>query len=476
MALFDEYRSHDAVALAARVEKGDVSPGELLEAALSRADAVEPQIRSIVTPMFDSARKEAAGALPDGPLRGVPYLLKDLHAMFAGVRTTNGSRLFEDFVPDHDSELVIRYRQAGLVVFGKSASPEYGITTSTESALFGATRNPWNLERTAGGSSGGAAAAVAAGILPAAHASDGGGSIRIPASCCGLFGLKPTRARTPAGPDVGEGWSGMSSNHAVTRSVRDSAVLLDATHGADVGAPYWAPPPERPFAEEVGRSPGRLRIALQTETFNGSATHPDCVAAAEDVAKLLVSLGHEVVPVTLELDQERFVRSTQVIIASNLRATVHDRAQALGRELAPDDLEPGTHAMVGLAASAGADDYARAVQGIHAAGRAVGRFFEEYDALLTPTLAAPPFELGRLALTNDDLPKYIEAVSQTIGYTSLFNASGNPAASLPLCWNGEGMPIGVQLVGRFGDEATLLRLAAQLEQERPWFDRLPPLA
>jgi Asp-tRNA(Asn)/Glu-tRNA(Gln) amidotransferase A subunit family amidase len=472
---FDEYRSQDAVALAALVAKGDVTPSELLEAALARAEAVEPKVRSIVTPMFDIARKAAEGPLPEGPLRGVPYLLKDLHAMFAGVRMTNGSRLFADFIPDHDSELVIRYRNAGLVMFGKSASPEYGITTSTESALFGKTHNPWNLERTAGGSSGGAAAAVAAGILPAAHASDGGGSIRIPASCCGLFGLKPTRARTPAGPDVGEGWSGMSSNHAVTRSVRDSAVLLDATQGADVGAPYWAPPPERPFAEEVGRAPGRLRIAVQTETFNGSETHPDCVAAVDDVAKLLASLGHDVIPATLELDRERFVRSTQVIIASNLRATVYDRAAALGRELALDDLEPGTHAMAGLAASAGADDYARAVQGVHASGRAVGRFLEEYDVLLTPTLAAPPFELGRLSLTTDDMPSYIEAISQTIGYTSLFNASGNPATSLPLHWNAEGMPIGVQLVGRFGDEATLLRLSAQLEQERPWFDRLPPL-
>lgn len=476
MTIGDAYESHDALGLAELVRQGDVKPAELLEAAIARSERLNPKINAVVIPLFDEARRLVAKGPPEGPFAGVPFLLKDLYAAYAGARLTHGSRLFTDFVPDHDSELVARYRRAGLVIFGRSASPEFGITTSTESLLFGATRNPWNLDRMAGGSSGGAAAAVSAGIVPAANASDGGGSIRIPASCCGLFGLKPTRARTPSGPDAGEGWSGMSTAHVVSRSVRDSAALLDATHGADLGAPYWAPPPERPFLQEVGAAPGRLRIGLQTRSFNGVATHADCLAAAEDAAKLCESLGHDVEPATLEVDAAGFGRASQVIIAANLRATVLDRAAELGRELAPDDLEPMTHIMANAAADVEAADYARAIRTIHALGRQVAGFLERYDVLLTPTLASPPFEIGRLALTASDLPVFLESLLQTVGFTQLFNATGNPAASVPLHWNAEGMPIGVQLVGRFGDEATLLRLAAQLEEARPWFDRRPALA
>jgi Asp-tRNA(Asn)/Glu-tRNA(Gln) amidotransferase A subunit family amidase len=316
---------------------------------------------------------------------------------------------------------------------------------------------------------------VATGVVPAAHASDGGGSIRIPASCCGLFGLKPTRARIPAGPDVGEGWSGMSANHVVSRSVRDSAALLDATHGPAPGDPYHAPAPARPFLEEVGRDPGRLRIAVQTETFNDAVTHPDCVTAAEGAARLCESLGHTVETATLSIDRQALGRATQIIIASNLRATVLDRAAALGRELREDDLEPGTHAMINMARTAEAADYARAIRTIHGIGRQVARFFEGCDVLLTPTMAAPPLELGKLALSSSDLANFIDNVGQAIGFTALFNATGSPSASIPLHWNAGGLPIGVQLTGRFGDEATLLRLSSQLEQAQPWFDRRPPL-
>lgn len=473
MSIHDAYRSTDAIGLAEKLRAGELKPSELLEVAIERAERVNPTINAIVIPMYEEARRAVQAGLPEGPFSGVPFLLKDLHLLYTGVRTTYGSRLFADNVADHDSELTARYKRAGLVVFGKSASPEYGITTSTESTLFGKTRNPWSLEHTAGGSSGGAAAAVAAGIVPAAHASDGGGSIRIPASCCGLYGLKPTRARIPAGPDVGEGWSGMSANHVVSRSVRDSAALLDATHGPALGDPYFAPPPERPFLEEVGTEPGKLRIALQTQAFNAAVTHPDCVAAAEDAAALCASLGHEVEPATLTVDAEAFGRASQVIIASNLRATVLDRAAALGRDLKEDDLEPGTRAMVNLAQNAEAAEYARSIRTIHAVGRQVARFLERYDVLLTPTMASPPFVLGRLALTNTDIPSFIESITQTIGFTQLFNASGHPSASVPLSWNAEGLPIGVQITGRFGDEATLLRLSSQLEQARPWFDRQP---
>ena len=471
-----EYDACDAVALAELVRRREVAPAELLEEAIARVERVDPRVNAVVMRWYDRARAEAKGELPEGLLRGVPFLLKDLVLQLAGTRTTNGCRLFEDATADHDSELVARYRRAGLVIFGKTHSPEFGLTTSSESSLFGQTRNPWDLARSPGGSSGGSAAAVAAGMVPLAHASDGGGSIRIPASCCGLFGLKPTRARTPLGPDAGEGWSGMSTLHAVTRSVRDSAVLLDATHGPDLGAPYQAPPPERPWAEETRREPGRLRVALQTETWNGAATHPDCTAAAQDAARLLASLGHEVVPAALVVDRDRLREATLTVIAANLRFALEDRAAALGRELAAGDVEPMTWLMAASANGRDSTAYARSIRVLHAVGRQVEAFLRDFDAILTPTLATPPPPLGALSLSNPDLPAYLEVLNQTIGYTQLFNASGHPAASLPLFWNAAGLPIGVQLAARLGDEATLFRVAAQLERARPWAARRPALA
>ncbi|MEN8181128.1 MAG: amidase [Myxococcota bacterium] len=471
----EEYAAHDALGLAGLVARGDVSPEELLEAALARARATNGTLNAIVIPMVEEAHRSLAAGLPEGPLRGVPYLLKDLHAFYAGVRLTNGCRLFEDFVPDHDSEIVTRYKAAGLVIFGRSASPEFGITATTESTLFGPTCNPWALEHTPGGSSGGAAAAVAAGVLPVAHASDGGGSIRIPASCCGLFGMKPTRGRTPAGPDLGEGWSGMSAQHAVSRSVRDSAALLDATAGPDLGAPYWAAPPERPYLEEVGAPPGRLRIALQTRSFNGAPVHADCLAAAREAAELCSLLGHQVEEATLEVDAEAVRQAAGAIIAANLRATLLDRVRALGRELQAGDVEPFTFAMATGAASTEAAEYARAVRIVHAAGRQVARFLEGWDAILSPTLATPPPRLGVLSLSNPDAQEFLNGLAGMTGFTQLMNVAGNPAMSVPLYWNAEGIPIGVQLAGRYGDEATLFRLAAQLEEARPWAQRRPPL-
>jgi amidase/6-aminohexanoate-cyclic-dimer hydrolase len=475
----DEYEACDALELAARVAGGEVTPEELLETALARMEARNPQLNAIVIPMAEQARAAIAAGLPAGPFRGVPFLLKDLYQLYAGVPTTNGCRLFEDFVPDHDSELVTRYKGAGLVTFGKTHSPEFGITTTSESRLFGQTRNPWNGEHSAGGSSGGAAAAVAAGIVPAAHASDGGGSIRIPAACCGLFGMKPTRARVPLGPDVGEGWSGMSVVHAVTRSVRDSAALLDVGQGPAPGDPYWAPPPERPYLEEVrevqesGREPAPLRIALQTESFNGSPVHPDCAAAASDAAALCEELGHAVEEWPLRLNAEAVGEATQVIITANLRAAVEDRAKALGREPREDDLEAATWAMFQAAAAAGAARYARSVRVIHQAGRRADEFFEDVDVLLTPTMAIPPARLGELSLSTTDLKALLGKLMACTGFTQAMNVAGNPAMSVPLHWNEAGLPIGVQFAGRFGDEATLFRLAAQLERARPWFGRRP---
>jgi amidase/6-aminohexanoate-cyclic-dimer hydrolase len=471
---FPDYEAFDALGLAELVRNREVSPEELLEAALLRVERLNPTLNAVVIPMEKEARESIATDLPAGPFRGVPFLLKDLHLLYAGTRTTSGSALFKDHVADHDSELVARYRRAGLVIFGKTASPEFGLSTSTESALFGRTANPWNTAHTAGGSSGGTSSAVAAGIVPAANASDGGGSIRIPASCCGLFGLKPTRARTPSGPDAGEGWSGMSCMHVVTRSVRDSAALLDASHGADVGAPYWAPPPQRPFLDEVGAEPGRLRIALEADAFNGAPVDPDCRAALEETGKLLAQLGHDVEEAHLKIDPEAMGRATSTIMSAHLRALVTDRASNLGRDVEPGDIEAITRIMFDRASERSAEDYSRSLKVIHGLGRQVEGFLQDFDLILSPTMASPPLRLGILSLSNPDLADYGRKIVGTVGFTQLFNASGHPAMSVPLCWNAAGLPIGSQIVGRFGDEATLFRIAAQLEEARPWFDKRPP--
>ncbi len=472
MSDFD-YESHDALGLAELVRRGEVRAEELLEAALARIEARDATLGAVVIPTFERARAAVAAGLPEGPFRGVPFLEKDLYAQIEGVPSTNGCRFYRDCVPAHSNALVRRHERAGLVILGKSHSPEFGVTPSSESALYGVTRNPWDLEHTPGGSSGGGAAAVAAGLVPIAHATDGGGSIRIPASCCGLFGMKPTRARNPVGPDVGEGWSGMSVGHAVTRSVRDSAALLDATCGEDPGAPYCAPARARPFLEEVGADPGRLRVAVTTRAFNGVDTHPDCVTAVEEAARLCRELGHEVREAAPSVEAEALADAARVIVAANVRANLEERAEAIGRAFTEADVEPVTWMLVQAAVGANATRYARALRTIHAVGRRVASFFEDHDVLLTPTMAAPPPKLGRLSLSSPDLEDYLAHLNRAIGFSQLMNAAGNPAMSLPLHWNGAGLPIGVQFAGRFGDEATLFRLAAQLEAARPWAQRRP---
>ena len=469
----NDYDRFDAVGLAELVARGDVKAEELLEDAIRRTEAVDGEINAVVIRQFEQARARVGRGLPDGPFRGVPFLIKDLALLSEGERCTHGCRLFEDYVADHSSELVLRYERAGLVPFGRTHSPEFGLTTSSESSVFGQTHNPWNPAHTAGGSSGGAAAAVAAGIVPMANASDGGGSIRIPASCCGLVGLKPSRGRTPLGPDAGEGWSGMSTVHCVSRSVRDTAVLLDATAMPAVGDPYWAPPAERPWGQEPGRPPGKLRIAIQRKTWNAAPTHPDCTAAVDSAASLLRELGHEVVERPLEIDGERLRNATIALIAANLRFTLEDRCAELGRELSPGDVESQTYLLAASALGRNSAEYARSIRVIHAVGRQVSRFLEESDLILSPTLAGPPAELGVLSLSNPDMAAQIAALNQSTGYTQLFNASGHPAISLPLHWNEAGLPIGVQLAAPYGDEGRLLRVAAQLETARPWFDRRP---
>jgi Asp-tRNA(Asn)/Glu-tRNA(Gln) amidotransferase A subunit family amidase len=472
----EEYQKYDAVGLAQLVREGRVTPAKLLDAAIEQVERINPRVNAVVSKLYDHARQAIAAGLPDGPLRGVPFMLKDLYALCTGTVSSNGSRFFAGNLADHDSEMVARYKRGGLVIMGRTNTPEFGLTVTTEPRLFGPTRNPWRLESMAGGSSGGAAAAVASGMLPVAHASDGGGSIRIPASCCGVFGLKPTRGRNPQGPDRGEGWSGMSTEHVVSRSVRDSAALLDLTCGPDRGAPYFATPPARAFLSEVGAPVGQLRIGLALRTPSGEAIDPECERAVRDAARLCESLGHRVEEVRLDGMPEEFGAAFRVIIAGNIRAAVEMHAVKIGRQPQAGDLEGVTAAMFDAGAKASAADYARAVLTIHKTGRAVARWFENVDVLLSPTLSEPPKKLGVFDMNTDDFDLYGRHVARFTAFTSWFNASGNPAMSVPLHWAPDGLPIGVQFGGRYGDEATLLRLAAQLEQARPWAGRRPGMS
>jgi len=465
--LADDFEQYDGLGLAELIRKKEVSPDEVLAATLERIDTRNPAVNAVVMRMDEQARGAIRAGLPDGPFKGVPYLLKDLGVLYTGTITSFGSRLYANYTADHDSEIVARLKRAGLVIAGKTNTPEMGIAPSTEPRLFGPTRNPWKLTHSAGGSSGGAAAAVAIGMLPMAHATDGGGSIRIPASACGLFGLKPTRARNPAGPDAGEGWSGASIGHAVTWSVRDSAALLDATAGPDVGDPYWAPPMARPFLQEVGRDPGRLRIALTVTPWIEGPVDPECAEAARAAARLCASLGHHIEEARPQIDEAAWGLARRTIIVASLSFALETRAAVLGRPLREDDVERITWERVQEARGFSAADYARAIHTVHRTGRVVARFLEGYDVLLTPTMAKPPHPLGVLSLSNPDSAAFMAARSASVGFTALFNSSGHPAMSVPLAMSTSGLPLGVQFVARFGDEATLFRLASQLEAAQP---------
>ena len=465
----------DALGQAELVRRGDVTPLELVDAAIARVERVNPKLNAVVTPMFDLAREAARGTLADGPFRGLPFLLKDLFAAYAGVRLTNGATVCQLLVPHHDSELVRRYKRAGLIVIGKTNTPEFGIPPTTENRLFGATHNPWDLDRTPGGSSGGSAAAVAARIVPMAHGGDGGGSIRIPASACGIFGLKPTRARNPLGPDVGDLLSGLVVEHALTVSVRDSAALLDATSGPAPGDPYWAPPPGRSFLEETKTPPGRLRIAFAKTALTGVPVHADCVAAVEDAARLCSDLGHHLEEASPSLDMTSVMRAFVVLYAAGAARNVADVEEAAGMPANREMFEPLTWGLAESGKQLTAAEYLLALRSIQKASRDVARFFGDYDIWLTPTLGEPPVPLGTFAATYDDpLVGFVRA-GDFAPFTPLINATGQPAMSVPLYWSDAGLPIGTHFVGRFGDEATLFRLAGQLEQTRPWRAKRPPV-
>ena len=474
MGRIQDYGSFDGLGLAGLVAKGDVSAGELLDEAIAQVEDRNGDINAVVLKLYDRARAAIDAGLPEGPYRGVPFMLKDISTCFAGVATTNACELFRDFVPDHDSHLIARYKEAGLVICGKTATPEFGLTTSTESRMFGVTRNPWNLEYMAGGSSGGASALVSSGILPVADGSDGGGSIRIPASCCGLVGLKVSRGRIPVGPDAGERWNGMSTSGVLSRTVRDTAAMVDLSSGMVNGDPYTAPAKARPYLEETEVDPGRLRIAYHAQPYNGSDIHKDCVEAVNEAAKICADLGHEVEEKALTVDQDAMRRAARVIVSSSMRFVLTDRAEQLGRKVEPDDVEPITYALYETGARFSATDYMAAVRTIHDTGRVVAAFFEDYDVVLSPTMAAPPVKVeGVLRLDHPDTKEFNEALGRSTAFTQLFNAAGTPAISLPLHWNGSGLPIGLQFAARYGGEDTLIRLAAQLEKARPWRDKRP---
>lgn len=453
------------------VREGEVSPVELVETYLSRIEKLDGELNAYVTVAADEALSQGRAAadrvahdddLP--PFHGVPIAIKDL-AETEGLRTTFSTKAAKDYVPNLDSASVRRIKEAGFIVLGKTNTPEFGTLPVTESELNGECHNPWDLDRTPGGSSGGAAAALAAGLTPIAQGSDGGGSIRIPSSCCGVFGLKPTRGRVSAAPRLGQAWEGFSTGGPLGRTVSDVAALLDVMSGYETGDPYWAAAPERPFGEEVGRDPGRLRIAYTGVAPNGAPVDPVVLAALEDAARLLESLGHEVEEAAPDwIDHDMVAAFIKIVQTSPALFPVPE-----------EEMEPINRALLQAADQLSSADYVRAVTTLHAFARKVVSFWDDYDLLLTPTLALPPVPIGWL-FEDDDPWMQLTRSGFFIPFTPPFNITGQPAASLPLYWSEEGLPIGVQLVGRPADEATIIRVAAQLEAARPWADRRPPVS
>ncbi len=485
------FEDRDALGLAELVRNKLVSPTELLDAAIARADLVNPQINAIVTTCYDRARTQIAEGVGDGVFAGVPFLAKDLGPAVGGVPMARGSRYFASYTPIADDDYFLRAREAGLVVFAKTNTPEFGLVPYTEPRLHGATRNPWDLTRTPGGSSGGSAAAVAAGIVPMAHANDMGGSIRIPASCCGLVGLKPTRARMAT---VGGPAGDANVDLCVSRSVRDTAAMLDVVR-IDSGPLYAAPAPERSYREEVGRDPGRLRVAVVRGNWLGHGVSSDATAALNDAARLCASLGHIVTEDEPgNISYEALAFAALVIFASNTAWQLGAGNPLRGKRLRTGDLEPATWAMSVIGDVLSASELTAALAEQRTAAAAFARFMQNYDVILTPTLAAAPIRLGELQLTRSETTQIeilgrlrsrplIRAAAEKIAsrlydwlpYTPVFNLTGQPAISLPLFWNDDGLPIGTQFAARLGGEDTLLRLASQLEIARPWWNRHAPL-
>jgi amidase len=490
---FAEYDDHDCIGLAELVRRGEVSPKELLESAIERIEQRNPELNAVVHRMYERAWARV-DELPDGPLKGVPFLVKDLKLAIAGEPTSNSCKLTVDQTPDRDSVTFQRYEAAGLQTLGKTNTPEFGLMGITEPKLRGPARNPWNTEHTPGGSSGGSSAAVAARIVHAAHSGDGGGSIRIPGSCCGLFGLKPTRGRITMAPWAGEAWDGFVQEHVLTRSVRDSALLLDLTALPTPGEPYAQPPKAGPWIDEVGKDPGKLTIGFATATLYAGETHPECKAAVEEAAKFFEGLGHEVVESTPPFPVDDMIRNYFLTVAAGLSNFVDKAAAYAGRKPRAADFEPATWLFANIGWKNSAAELFMTQSKVHAAAREIAAWFEEHDVFLSPTIARPPAKVGELYPSGSKetqlkllgampLKPLVDLALETLGKTTLaatpntqlFNQTGQPAASVPWSWNDDDLPIGIQLAGRFGDEATLFRLAAQVEAERPWADRKPKM-
>ncbi len=477
----DAFTWMDATAQGELVRSGEVTPSELLEAALARIDALNPRLNAVIFDRRDAARLEAADPdLAAGPFRGVPFLLKDAVAHTAGDPYHCGLQVAKDagWVEPEDTWLVERFRAAGFVICGKTNLPELASSVTTEPVAYGATHNPWDLDVSPGGSSGGAGAAVASGMVPVAHGNDMGGSIRFPASMCGVVGLKPSRARTTLGPDFGEYWAMTTHEHVLTRTVRDTAGVLDATAGPGVGDPYTAPAPSRPFVDEVGADPGRLRVGFRTKLGGGvEDAHPDCIEAVRVACELLERLGHDVEPSAFEqLDDPRFAEAIPVAFPVFIARELDRWSEKLGREIQPSELEAWNAFEVELGRATSASAYVAALEKAQGYARNLATWWADgHDLLVTPTLGRPPFPLGYLSNDVDPLEGFLR-LSGVVSFSMAFNISGQPAISLPLHWNADGLPIGVQLVAAYGREDLLLRVAAQLEQAQPWADRHPPVS
>jgi len=480
----------DAMDLAKLIRDGEVKPTELLEITIQRIERLNPKLNAVIHKMYGQAREIAEDcdakshrtASSKAVFYGVPFLLKDLLAEYKGAPFHEGSRAVEGYVSKLDTELVKRQKSAGLIIIAKTNTPEFGLLPTTEPELYGPTVNPWNPDLTPGGSSGGSAAAVAAGIVPMAHGNDGGGSIRVPASCCGLFGLKPTRGRNPLGPLFGDIGSGIVCEHAVTRTIRDSAALLDATSGPDTGDPYYAPSPRRPFLEEVGKKVGSLKIGFLTSVPKGwgleTQLHPDCEEAVKDAAQLCEHLGH----IVEEIPSKELGYPNLFKVYGNLFSCLTGRfieywKRELGKEPMQDQFERLTWSSYQAGLKRTGAHYLGVVEELQHFSRNIARFYNEkdYDAILSPTMTIPPTKLGAFQPTSDDPMRGFRASNAFCAFTEIQNITGQPAMSVPLFWNEDDVPIGVQFAGRFGDEATLFRLGAQLEQARPWIDREPPI-
>jgi amidase len=471
----------DATASAELVREGSISPTELVDAAIARIEAINGALNAVITPLFEKARAAASGTLPDGPFRGVPFLLKDLDTLSAGDPLHCGMSFLKQagYVPDRSSYLAEKFEQAGLVNLGKTNTPELGLQVTTEPTAYGPCRNPWNTDHSTGGSSGGSAAAVAAGMVPVAHASDGGGSIRVPASECGLVGLKPSRGRISLGPEAGDSWHGLVTSHVVSRSVRDTARMLDSVAGAMPGDPYTAPPPAQPYARDLESECETLRVGLMPRTPNGAPDcNPECAAAVESTGRLLEELGHHVSLAHPEALDEHMVlvAGFSAIVGCWTSKTLRHWGEVVGRPIVEGDVEAGTWAIAQQAAAITAAEYLEAVDRLHAWSRRMARWWaEDFDLLITPTIALPPPRIGQIAsdATGDD------AVSSTIfgliSFTPQFNVTGQPAMSLPLAWSDAGLPLGVQLIAANYREDRLIRVAAQLERAQPWSQRRPPI-